>query len=260
MNIFNLFKTKKKKLSGALSTSGISEATNHRAGFPPRMNTSLEDYMHQSAKEKMQMGGLGTLHMTRSWDDELKGTVLDVPVYTAFLSTPIIKINFSDRLIGSLDTILDTIESNRKPALYTKLFTDNNYPILRTIFCFRDDPGNPLLLESPLDLPEADFQDFYVALQTNDSLDLIMKHSNKIIALSCSYDSRVPKMFQAEVDKAKEQYKKVTDSNGFKQTVSAMENTFASANDGVTNQDLIDLEYNGEAKNQIIKLDIECRP
>jgi hypothetical protein len=259
MKLFNWFSKDKKSLLDGVKTSDVSRSESSKLGFPPRKNKSLTDYMFNSAKEKFEFGSIGSVTLTRTWEDDFKGSAVNVPLYTSFKDDPIIKLYISDDYVSDYRALTNAVNNNWQPAVYTKFFSESKYPVLRTIFCYRDNPKNPLLFESVLDIAEADFQDFYIALMKTDRLDLVIKNNNQIFGFCCKYPNELKQMFKREVDIMLAKYKQLKDYDGFNEASAKIMKVYSSANDGLNMHDLVDLEFSGKAKNEIITLVVEKR-
>lgn len=228
--------------------------------FPPRTGTSMEDNLKKMQQDAQEMGGgRGSMKVIAKWDDIFKGRPFDIPFYTAIGDRPIICVSLSAACIPDLGWVRKFVSRDVPyPAkLQVVAFLRGNYPILRVQFVIPDNPRDPLIVETPLDISGANVQDFIQAVcKDNDSLmvDIVFKHesiSDGYFAASASASGLAAK-WKPEVEKVIKAYNPNLTRSDFKASVRLMESVYTSSSAGLEAKRCVSMNIEGEAKYRFI--------
>lgn len=223
--------------------------------LPPRRNRSLEDRLDWQKQESLEIKALGESHIFASWDDILRERPMDVPYYTALKARACILVLLSSQSVRKADTIDTVLNSNRPLALQVEAFLRGSFPILRCNFIFPDNPNDPLILESPLDVTDGDVQDFCNAVIGDETIDLILTHEqlgDSMYAFAVQA-SGLGEVLKREVNRALAALKPAATVQDFQRSIKVMEVVFPSGSSGVSPQKCIRLKTVGEARHKHIE-------
>jgi len=244
-----------------LNTSKVKESTNKKSIFPPRSIGSITDSLRAQTRENFEHGEVGKAGVSATWEDYLHKASPGIPFYTAFKGVPVILIFMSRAFIPDKDVVADVfhnITNNNEaalPALHAKAFLQGGFPVIRQIFCFRDTPSNPLLLEAAMNIEDGDFQEFYESLQTSNTLDFIMMHeagNGEAFALSLNISQAIRDELKDELQTVLAAYKDRDEGSSYNKAVDVMQQVYTSASDGVDRSVLKNLTCAGEVKNKFL--------
>jgi len=233
------------------------EKTGGEVRFPQRRNQSHEDSLKRQKQETYEFGIIGSSHMIGSWSNILLKRPLDVPFYTALKNRACILIYFSAQNIPRGSIIGEVINSGRPLALQVKTFLGGSYPIARCNFIFPDNPMDRLILESPLDICEGDFQDFCNAIFADEHIDIIMTHedltvSNTLYSIACRAPN-LSSILRRELTLAINALKPTATKADFNASVRIMESVFPSGSSGVDPAKCVELTVIGEAQHKCVE-------
>jgi hypothetical protein len=224
--------------------------------LPQRVSKSFEDSLKEQRQQAFEGGIIAEHIFMIPWEKVFTHRPFDIPYYAALNDRACILVFFSARSVRREEVIGEVLQSRRPFALHMETFLKGSYPIIRCNFVFPDNPGDPLILESPLDIREGNVQDFCQAVLADEKIDIILKHElgskdgcYTIGVLAPGLSAVVIR----EVDRAASNLKPNSSEADFNSTVRTMESVFSSAAAGVNPANTIKLTVIGEAQNKYIK-------
>ena len=245
------------RCGSALSSDGTTVDSNTRDAFsfPPRRNRSLQDRLDRQKQETLEIKAVGESHIFVGWDDILKERPMDAPYYTAFKGRACVVILMSSQSVRNAELIETVLASERPLALQVEAFLKGSYPILRCNFVFPDNPDDPLVLESPLDVTDGDVQDFCNAVIGDETVDIILTHEQLDggTYAFAARASRLAEVLRQEVNRALGALKPAATVQDFHESVKAMEGVFPSGSSGVSPQKCVRMKIVGEARHKHIE-------
>lgn len=223
--------------------------------FPQRTSPSLEDDIRDAVEEVGEKKELGEVRMLALWTDRLESRPLDVPFYTALNGRGCVLVHFSTDSVAGEGTIAEVVAARRPWAMYLATFTGGNYPVLRSTLAFPDNPLDPYVMESPLDISEGNVQAFCRCALENPYLDVILKHESvtgQYVAVSY-HAPRLAERLREQLAVATAHYVPGLTTTDFREGVSKMEAAYPSALDGHDRSQQIQMLFAGDAKNRFIQ-------
>lgn len=190
-----------------------------------------------------------------SWSDIIKKRPADVPFYTALKGRACILVLLSSQTVRDPDVIEKVLTSNLPLALQVEAFLKGTYPILRCNFVFPDNPKDPLILESPLDVTDGNVQDFCNAIIGDETIDVILTHetSRDEIGACAVQASGLADMLKREVNRVLAELKPAATVQDFNDSMKTMEHVFPSGSAGVSAQKCARLKITGEARHKLVE-------
>jgi len=222
--------------------------------LPQRISSSVEDDLKEAKRETYEMGEVGQSVVFFSWDEQLARRPFDRPFYTALRGRACILIIFSAASIAREETVAEVIESAYPCALQIEPFLGGPYPVLRCNFLFPDNPSDPYVLESPLDMCDGNAQEFCKSAVADEEVDLILGHerSKGIYAVSCRATGLASSVSSA-VHLAMKSFRSGATRADFDSTVAQMERVYPRALNGLQRHLMIKLIVTGAAKTALVK-------
>jgi hypothetical protein len=203
----------------------------------------------------MAMTSTGAMKFMVSWWDELKSRPFDTPRFTAVKGTPSIVIYLSANAIPSPTDLEHLLKAGPAWLWYLTAFVDGPYPILRSSLKMPDNPRDPYVFESPLDIRSGDVQDFCVAAATNESIDIILGHQmfplREHAAVSFDAPGLRP-LVRGQFERARSHLRDDATEDHFQASIELLEQTYASPAVGLDRRNAIRLSVAGEAQNAFL--------
>lgn len=223
--------------------------------FPPRGNRSLGDKLDQQKQESLENKAIGESIILANWNDLLEKRPMDIPYFTALKARATILVFLSRQSIQQANIIETVLNSNLPLALQVEAFLKGTYPILRCNFVFPDNPRDPLILETPLDVTDGNVQDFCNAVVADETIDLILTHEHlggRIFAVAVSA-AGLAEVLKREVKSTLAALPRAATSEEFQRSIKVMEEVFPSGASGFFQNKSIALKVAGEARNKLIE-------
>ena len=225
--------------------------------FPPRISDSTMDGLRKQAQGAGEFGGgRGSLIIHGSWGRFVADRPQDIPFYTAVNGRATIAVLISRSNVPDPDDLKRVLENSSGVSIQLSAFLEGRHPLVRASFIFPDNPSNPLILESPLNISDGDIQDFAIAAMADDAVDLVLRHQafpeGDVIVVGCrgaGLSDVVKRAFGPVV----EAYETGLTRTEFTASKRLMEQVYPSANAGVRLDLATLLAFEGEARNRIIK-------
>lgn len=259
--MFKLFSKLFNRTTDEASLQGFSvkEVTTQdqpTALLPPRISSSLEDSLSAQASEAYQMGDINEVKISSTWKDFFKKRPADIPYFDAYQGDPFIAVVISRENVPGLEIIKQTLLSGRDPGLHVQAYLEGGYPIIRSVFCFKDNPLDPLYLEAPLCIEDGSIQEFYNAIDGSEKINIIISHVSDLdhqAGVSCMIPNRLRESIKEQFDTVIDSFTNLRPGGTFQESVKSMELTFASATDGVELNHMVDMPINGPATLQVLE-------
>jgi len=222
--------------------------------FPPKTTGSLEDAI-RSEKQSIAGSGAGKVAIYASWSDEMEHRPFDIPMYTAIHDSATILVYISSGSIADGRDLEKIFREELPWTLHMSAFLDGPYPVLRFTLSVPDDPANPLMLETPLDIRMGDIQAFCEAALRKEQIDLIVSHESvgSDNSWAASYRCKgIAKLLRREVNQAAAKLQPVATEEDFNKSVRRMEAKFQEPSAGIDDAAGIQLVFAGPARNRSI--------
>jgi hypothetical protein len=222
--------------------------------LPMRTSPSVEDDLKEGKRETYEVGEVGESVLFFSWDEKLAKRPFDRPFYTAMIGRACILINFSAASIAREEAVAEVLESAYSCELQLEPFLGGGYPVLRCNFLFPDDPRDPYVLESPLNICDGNAQDFCKSAVADEEVDLILGHerSRGMYAVSCRAEGLASTVSSA-VHRLMKTFRSGATRADFDSSVAQMERVYPRALDGLKRHLMIKLVVTGAAKTALVK-------
>jgi hypothetical protein len=223
--------------------------------LPRRTNNSLEDDIAAQRQQQLSQS-VAVWGLCASWWDELRLRPFDVPRYLALNGAATIV-----AYLASSTTSPRAIKSvfvDSGPAWIWRIesFLEGPCPVLRCRVTLPDDPRNPLVLESPLNIRDGDVQEFMEAVTTREQVDIFVAHQDwpeMSYAAACFDAPGIAAVVEAEVNRAADQLDADATEEDYESSVELMESRFPSAADGPGRTRPVRLTLSGQPRNQFIR-------
>ncbi|MFH1530356.1 MAG: hypothetical protein ABIK09_06425 [Pseudomonadota bacterium] len=247
------------KCGGELGGSGgkVARKKGETFAFPQRTSDSVMDELRRQAQGSGEFGGgRGTLTIFGNWSRFLRDRPLDIPFYTAVNGRATIAVLVSEDNVPDTDDLKRAMEIIPGVSIQLSAFLKGRYPLVRASFILPDNPLNPMILESPLNIADGDIQDFAAAAMADEGVDFALCHQGfpegDAMVIGCQgvgLSAEVRRAFE----QAGEAYNPGLTQSDFKASQRLLEEIYPSANAGVNLDQAILLKFAGDPVNRIIK-------
>lgn len=206
-----------------------------------------------SVEGRLKHGASGA-NVIVDWDALLSQRPFDRPFYTAFNNRATILVRVSSGSINNPRIIQATLEAGRPWLLNISAFVGGAYPILRCVLGIPDNPADPLLLESPLDLREGDAQAFCQALLADEAIDMVLQHEYQrgdlfMVAVGAA---GLAASLRREVEQVLQRLPSTTGEDEFQLAVRQMEAMFPHVAKSLDRAKSVWLAIKGPPKNEVL--------
>ncbi len=228
---------------------------NHGIELPPRTSPSLEDSLVTQGQE-MASTQLGEFKIYSSWWDELKHRPFDRPEYVAFGGTPALVVYLSSEAVRTPSLLKQMFAEQRSWYWFVSAFLAGPFPVLRCSLLVPDNPADPLVLESPLNICNGDVQEFCKGVVAKEELDLIVGHEGLPREEYAAVSMRAPgvaALLRREYNQAARALSPDATGDDFVASVGLLEQQFPTALSGLEPSRAIRLAFAGNARNAFIQ-------
>ncbi|RPH33282.1 MAG: hypothetical protein EHM93_05605 [Bacteroidales bacterium] len=216
--------------------------------FPNRIGKSITEKLNDQVDELKENKGVDKVTVSMTWKEMLSSKSNDVPFFTAFNDIPCIGLKLTHQFVTNADDLVTPIENKWPVGFYIKTFEASKFPILRIQFLYPDNPSQPLVLETAINVLNADFQDFYNAFIIATHFDLALTHpdlGDRLIGCKYSIPGGLKIMLCAEVLRILSKYQFGSETS-YSESIREMEACFPYSHSGTPTNEYIKCPYEGD--------------
>lgn len=235
----------------------MADKFDHGIDLPPRTSPSLEDSLVTQGQD-LASSQLGQLRIYSSWWEELKHRPFDRPEYVAFAGTPALVVYLSSDAVRSPSLLKQIFAEQRSWYWFVSAFLAGPFPVLRCSLMVPDNPADPFVLESPLNICNGDVQEFCKGFVLKEELDLVVGHEELPREEYAAVSLRAPGvagLLRREYNMASHALSPDATTDDFVASVGLLEQQFPTALSGLEPSHAVRLGFAGSARNPFIQFE-----
>lgn len=140
--------------------------------LPPAEGQSIEARLQEAFDQRRTTDTLFS-----PWRAYIVGRPLDSLLFTALHQRAVMVVRYSEAMLSALE-LRQAIQTGFPAGVHGMAFCGAAFPILRCHLILADDPMNPAVIEVPLNITTSDVQAFIRAIQSDETIDLIIAHES----------------------------------------------------------------------------------